>query len=174
MLLNFKRTWRTFVFHLSNQTIVWGIPLARTESLLAFWAVSRYIRVFLWRSLTNTGHYEGLIAGLTLTLALSPLINIDLPPCNVSWLLFISIKNLHLMQKAAATILNQIRRFDHTLSSLHWLPIWARSDFKYCSFSTHINSTQAHTIILIWSHHPLCTFSRLPITGCWLADCHQQ
>ena len=55
--------------------------------------------------------------------------------CNVlfSGLPNSSLKNLQLVQNAAARILTNTRKFDHItpiLSSLHWLPIQARSDFK--------------------------------------------
>ena len=55
--------------------------------------------------------------------------------CNVlfSGLPKCSTKNLQLVQNAAARILTRTRKFDHItpiLTSLHWLPIQARSDFK--------------------------------------------
>ena len=55
--------------------------------------------------------------------------------CNVlfSGLPKSSLKNLQLVQNAAARILTKTRKFDHItpiLSSLHWLPIQARCDFK--------------------------------------------
>ena len=39
-------------------------------------------------------------------------------------------KSLQLVQNAAAGLITRTRKFDHILSSLHWLPINARSDFK--------------------------------------------
>ena len=55
--------------------------------------------------------------------------------CNVlySGLPACSTKSLQLVQNAAARILTRTRKFDHitpVLSSLHWLPIHARADFK--------------------------------------------
>ena len=49
----------------------------------------------------------------------------DLPAC--------SLRSLQLIQNAAARVLTRARRYDHitpVLTSLHWLPIQARADFK--------------------------------------------
>jgi len=44
-----------------------------------------------------------------------------------------SINNLHLVQNAAARVLTRSRKYDHItpiLSSLHWLPIKLRINYK--------------------------------------------
>ncbi|XP_078139509.1 uncharacterized protein LOC144539314 [Centroberyx gerrardi] len=78
------------------------------------------------RSLLNTADAETLIHAF---------VSSRLDYCNVllSGLPNCSIKKLQLVQNAAARILTRTRKFDHItpiLTSLHWLPIQARSDFK--------------------------------------------
>lgn len=80
-------------------------------------------------------------------------------------------------QRAAARILSQIWRFDHTsciLSSLHRLLVWARYDFRYhnlCIAYKWYRSSHDHIYLISPS---LCTFSHLLIAGFWLVDCHWQ